>query len=173
MPSKRKDEIMQQFKNKEIDILISTSVIEVGISVPNATLMVIEDADRFGLASLHQLRGRVGRGNLESYCILKTNNNSITSKERLKIMEKSNNGFEIAEKDLELRGPGDFFGVRQSGLPELKMADLIKDIKILELSKKAVSEILQKDPNLQLEENKKIKEKLYNIYHEQLKNIGM
>ena len=173
MPSKRKDEIMQQFKNKEIDILISTSVIEVGISVPNATLMVIEDADRFGLASLHQLRGRVGRGNLESYCILKTNNNSITSKERLKIMEKSNNGFEIAEKDLELRGPGDFFGVRQSGLPELKIADLIKDIKILELSKKAVSEILQKDPNLQLEENKKIKEKLYNIYHEQLKNIGM
>ena len=173
MNSKEKDKIMQEFKEGKIDILISTSVIEVGISVANATLIVIEDADRFGLASLHQLRGRVGRSNLESFCILKTKNNSANSKERLKIMEETNDGFKIAERDLELRGPGDFFGVRQSGLPEFKIADLIKDMKILKLTSDAVNEVLKEDSKLELEKNKMIKQRIYEIYSDKFSNIGM
>lgn len=173
MPPSKKDEIMKSFKEKNIDILISTSVIEVGISVPNATVMVIEDADRFGLASLHQLRGRVGRGSFESFCILKTNNNSAKSRERLAIMRDSNNGFEIAEKDLELRGPGDFFGIRQSGLQELKIADLLKDINVLKITQEAVKETLQKDTTLSSNENKNIRKKIIEDYGEYLKNIGM
>ncbi len=173
MPSSKKDEIMRRFKDGLVDILISTSVIEVGISVPNASVMIIEDADRFGLASLHQLRGRVGRGNYESFCILKTNNKSSTSKERLKIMEKSSNGFEIAQKDLELRGPGDFFGIRQSGLPEFKIADLIKDMQVLKLSKLAVDELLKNDTNLDSKENILIKQKLLKMYSYIWNNLGM
>lgn len=173
MPSSKKDEIMRRFKDGLVDILISTSVIEVGISVPNASVMIIEDADRFGLASLHQLRGRVGRGNYESFCILKTNNKSSTSKERLKIMEKSSNGFEIAQKDLELRGPGDFFGIRQSGLPEFKIADLIKDMQVLKLSKLAVDELLKNDKNLDSKENILINQKLLKMYSYIWNNLGM
>ncbi len=173
MPPGKKDEIMKSFKEKNIDILISTSVIEVGISVPNATVMVIEDADRFGLASLHQLRGRVGRGSFESFCILKTSNNSTKSRERLAIMRDSNNGFEIAEKDLELRGPGDFFGIRQSGLQELKIADLLKDINVLKITQEAVKENLRKDATLSSNENKNIRKKIIEDYGEYLKNIGM
>ena len=173
MNSKEKDKIMQSFKNGEIDILISTSVIEVGISVQNATLIVIEDADRFGLASLHQLRGRVGRSNLESYCILKTKNKSSASRERLKIMEETNDGFKIAERDLELRGPGDFFGTRQSGLPEFKIADLIKDMEILKVTSEAVNEVLKDDRKLEKEKNKKIKQRVYEIYNDKFNNIGM
>jgi len=158
MKNKEKDEIMQKFKNKEIDLLVSTTVIEVGVNVPNATIMVIENAERFGLAALHQLRGRVGRGEHESFCILKTQNKSKTSLERLKIMEKSNNGFVIAEEDLKLRGPGDFFGIRQHGLPEFKLANLLKDIELLKLAIDAAKDILQKDPTLTSGENIKINE---------------
>ena len=132
MKNKQKDEIMNEFKDNKINMLISTTVIEVGISVSNATVMVIENADRFGLAALHQLRGRVGRGSAASYCILKSNNKSAISRQRLDIMRKSNDGFLIAKKDLELRGPGDFFGIRQSGMPEFKLANLLTDTKILE-----------------------------------------
>lgn len=172
MKNKEKDEIMQKFKKNEINILISTTVIEVGISVSNATLMIIENADRFGLAALHQLRGRVGRGNYQSYCILKSNNRSVASRERLKIMEKSNNGFDVARKDLELRGPGDFFGIRQSGLPEFKLADLLKDIKVLENAQNAAKYILNEDKFLEKSENNLLKKELYNKFGEMLKNIG-
>lgn len=172
MKQSLKDEIMLQFKENKINILVSTTVIEVGISVSNATIMIIENADRFGLAALHQLRGRVGRGSDKSYCILKTNNRSQTCKERLSIMEKSNDGFKIAEKDLELRGPGDFFGIRQSGLPEFKVANLLKDINILKLTQVAAKELMQEDPKLELDKNKYIKKIIYSRYSEQLKNIG-
>ena len=170
MKNKEKDEIMNRFKNNETNILISTTVIEVGISVSNATLMIIENADRFGLAALHQLRGRVGRGSFESYCILKSNNRSVNARERLKIMEKSNSGFDIAQKDLELRGPGDFFGIRQSGLPEFKLADLLKDVNILKQTTEAVKEILNEDEKL--EKYPQIKEALNIKFGDSLKNIA-
>ncbi|MEG1705253.1 MAG: helicase-related protein [Clostridia bacterium] len=173
MKSKEKDEVMERFKNNQFNILVSTTVIEVGVNVPNATLMIIENADRFGLAALHQLRGRVGRGEHESYCILKSSNRSSKVMERLKIMEKSNDGFKIAEKDLELRGPGDFFGIRQSGLPEFKLADLLKDMKVLAVTQNVAKEILKDDILLEKEENKVLKEEIYSSYGEQLKNIGM
>lgn len=173
MKSKEKDDIMKRFKNNEFSILISTTVIEVGVNVPNATMMIIENADRFGLAALHQLRGRVGRGEHESYCILKSSIRSTKALERLKIMEKSNNGFEIAEKDLELRGPGDFFGIRQSGLPEFKLADLLKDMKVLQMTQIAAKELLEEDRQLEKEENKALREEIFREYGEQLKNIGM
>jgi len=162
---------MQEFLDGNIKILISTTVIEVGISVSNATVMVIENADRFGLAALHQLRGRVGRGSASSYCILKSNNKSAIARQRLDIMRRSNDGFEIAQKDLELRGPGDFFGIRQSGMPEFKLANLLTDAKILEQTQEAVKNILEQDRKLELEENLKIKEALYLKYGEQLSNI--
>ncbi len=171
MKNKEKDEIMQDFKANKINILISTTVIEVGISVPNATVMVIENADRFGLAALHQLRGRVGRGSASSYCILKSNNKSPIARQRLEIMHKSNDGFEIAQKDLELRGPGDFFGIRQSGMPEFKLANLLTDSSILEKTQEAVKNIIETDRALEREENRKIKDALYEKYGEQLHNI--
>jgi len=172
MKNKEKDEIMQKFKNKEIDILISTTVIEVGVNVPNATIMVIENADRFGLAALHQLRGRVGRGEHESFCILKTQNKSKTSLERLKIMESSNNGFVIAEEDLKLRGPGDFFGIRQHGLPEFKLANLLKDIDLLKLAIDAAKETLEDDPKLENIENESLKEALNIKFGEALEGVN-
>lgn len=171
MKNKEKDSIMQEFKANKINILISTTVIEVGISVPNATVMVIENSDRFGLAALHQLRGRVGRGSASSYCILKSNNKSAIARQRLDIMRKSNDGFEIAQKDLELRGPGDFFGVRQSGMPEFKLANLLTDTKILESTQEAVKTLIEEDRTLSLPQNSKIKNTLYNKYGEQLKNV--
>ena len=171
MKNKEKDSIMQEFKANKINILISTTVIEVGISVPNATVMVIENSDRFGLAALHQLRGRVGRGSASSYCILKSNNKSAIARQRLDIMRRSNDGFEIAQKDLELRGPGDFFGVRQSGMPEFKLANLLTDTKILESTQEAVKTLIEEDRTLSLPQNSKIKNALYNKYGEQLKNV--
>ncbi len=172
MKNKEKDEIMSDFKNKKIDILISTTVIEVGVNVPNATIMVIENAERFGLAALHQLRGRVGRGEHESFCILKTQSKSKTSLERLKIMESSNNGFVIAEKDLELRGPGDFFGIRQHGLPEFKLANLLKDMSVLKIAIEAATETLENDPNLEKQENKFLKQALNIKFGNQLDSIN-
>lgn len=127
-----KEEVMQKFKNKEYDILVSTTVVEVGVDVPNATVIVIENAERFGLSQLHQLRGRVGRSDLQSYCILTTNTSSQETKARLNIMTQTNDGFVIAEKDLQIRGPGEFLGTRQSGLPDMIIADIVNDAKILE-----------------------------------------
>ena len=135
LKNSEKEQVMKDFKNKKYDILVSTTVVEVGVDVKNATVMVIENAERFGLSQLHQLRGRVGRSELQSYCILSSSSKSPDTLERLKVMEETNNGFIIAEKDLELRGPGDFLGVRQSGLPEFLIADIIKDTKTLELAR--------------------------------------
>ena len=130
-----KEDVMQKFKNKEFDILVSTTVVEVGVDVPNATVIVIENAERFGLSQLHQLRGRVGRSDLQSYCILSSNTKSQETRARLDIMTQTNDGFVIAEKDLQIRGPGEFLGTRQSGLPDMIIADLVLDSKILELAR--------------------------------------
>ncbi len=157
MKVKEKDEIMLKFKNKEIDILISTTVIEVGVDVPNANIMVIEDAQRFGLAQLHQLRGRVGRGEYKSYCILKYEGKGDTVRKRMKVMCDTNDGFIISEKDLELRGSGDFFGTMQHGLPEFKIANLFEDIAILKVAQEEAINILKKDPNLEQKENEILK----------------
>ena len=157
MKPKEKDDIMFRFKNREIDILISTTVIEVGVDVPNSNIMVIENAERFGLAQLHQLRGRVGRGNYQSYCILKFNSKSKVVQERMKIMCQTNDGFIISEKDLELRGSGDFFGTAQHGIPEMKIANLFEDVKILKEVQQLSSKIITDDPNLEQEKNKKLK----------------
>ena len=158
MKAKDKDDIMMRFKNKEIDILISTTVIEVGVDVPNANIMVIEDAQRFGLAQLHQLRGRVGRGEYKSYCILKYEGKGETVRKRMKVMCDTNDGFIISEKDLELRGSGDFFGTMQHGLPEFKIANLFEDMNILKVAQETAIKIINRDPKLQQEENIKLKE---------------
>lgn len=130
-----KDDVMNKFKNKEYDILVSTTVVEVGVDVPNATVIVIENAERFGLSQLHQLRGRVGRSDLQSYCVLSSSTKSMETKARLNIMTQTNDGFVIAEKDLQLRGPGEFLGTRQSGLPDMIIGDIVNDSKILELAR--------------------------------------
>ena len=155
MKPKEKDEMMQRFKSGEIQILISTTVIEVGVDVPNASLMIVENAERFGLAQLHQLRGRVGRGEYQSYCILKYEGNSDIVRQRMEIMQKSSDGFVISEKDLELRGPGDFFGTKQHGIPEFKVANLITDIKILKQAQEAANHLLAEDPFIEKVENKR------------------
>ena len=157
MKPKEKDEIMTKFKNGEIDILISTTVIEVGVDVPNANIMVIENAERFGLATLHQLRGRVGRGNFKSYRILKYKGKSELTKQRMDIMVKTNDGFVISEKDLELRGSGEFFGTRQHGLPELKIANLFSDMELLKRVQSVAVAIMEDDPELKKTENSVLK----------------
>ena len=148
LKSSEKETIMKSFVSGEISILVSTTIIEVGVNVPNATVMVVENAERFGLAQLHQLRGRVGRGDTQSYCVLFNQSNSQVSRERMKIMSQSNDGFVISEKDLEIRGPGDFFGTKQHGLPELKIANLYKDIEILKLAQVCAKEMIIEDPGL-------------------------
>lgn len=157
MKPKEKDSIMEEFKNGNIDILVSTTVIEVGVNVPNSNIMVIENAERFGLAQLHQLRGRVGRGEYQSYCILKYQGNSEIIRERMKVISSTNDGFVISEKDLELRGSGEFFGTRQHGIPEFKIANLFEDINILKLVQSIALSIIDKDPFLEKEENKSLK----------------
>lgn len=162
-----KDKIMSDFKENKIQILVSTTVIEVGVNVPNATLMIIENAERFGLAQLHQLRGRVGRGKYKSHCILIYKSKTNICKERMEIMEQTNDGFKISEKDLEIRGPGEFFGTRQHGLPELKVANIFKHIKILKLAQEEAKNILEFDKNLSKKEHillrNEIVEKFKNI----------
>lgn len=145
MKAKEKDQIMNELRAGKIDILVSTTVIEVGIDIPNATVMLIRDAERFGLAQLHQLRGRIGRGAEQSYCILMSDSHTPVAKERLKVMSESEDGFMIAEADLKLRGPGEFFGIRQHGLPELRVANLFQDGKILEEAKEDVLAIMDLD----------------------------
>ena len=144
-------------RDGKIDILISTTVIEVGVNVPNSSIMVVENAERFGLAQLHQLRGRVGRGEYQSYCILKYEGNSETIRERMKVMVDTNDGFVISEKDLELRGSGDFFGTEQHGLPAFKVANLFTDMPILKAVQSLAIRILTEDPKLEREENKPLK----------------
>jgi len=143
-----KEEVMERFRTGDLDVLVSTTVIEVGVDVPNATIMIIENADRFGLAQLHQLRGRVGRGGEQSYCFLVAELRAETTRQRLEILTRTNDGFVVAEKDLELRGPGEFLGTRQSGLPDLFLADLVKDAEILEQARKAAIDLVNADPEL-------------------------
>ena len=154
MRPKEKDIIMEEFKNGKIDILISTTVIEVGVNVPNASIMVVENAERFGLAQLHQLRGRVGRGEYKSYCILKYQGNSDIIRERMKVMQDTNDGFIISEKDLELRGSGEFFGTKQHGLPEFKVANIFEDMPLLKTAQAIAIKILDEDSELKLEKNR-------------------
>lgn len=162
MKPKEKDDIMLRFKNGEIDILISTTVIEVGVDVPNANIMVIENSERFGLAQLHQLRGRVGRGEYKSYCILKFEGKGKVVQERMKIMCQTNDGFVISEKDLELRGSGDFFGTAQHGIPEMKIANLFEDIDVLKTVQDLSSKIMNNDAELEKEENSRLKHLIEN-----------
>lgn len=171
MNAKEKEDVMTRFKEGLIDVLVSTTVIEVGVNVPNATVMVIENAERFGLAQLHQLRGRVGRGSHQSYCILINNSKSDIAKERMDIMVKTNDGFIISEKDLELRGPGDFFGTRQHGLPELKIANIFKHMQILKKVENEVEMMLREDPHLKLDKYPLLRVKLeekFNRFSEEL-----
>ncbi len=158
MKNKEKDEIMLAFKNKEINILVSTTVIEVGVNVPSATVMLIENAERFGLSQLHQLRGRVGRGDKQSYNILVSDNGGKNTKERLEIMAKTNDGFKISEVDLKMRGPGDFFGTAQSGFIDSKIAQFITDVKLVNEVMETAKEILENDPELKDEKHKLLRE---------------
>ncbi len=170
MKPKEKDQVMQDFKDNKISILISTTVIEVGVDVPNANIMVIENAERFGLAQLHQLRGRVGRGEYKSYCILKYNGNSDLIRQRIETMTATDDGFKIAEKDLELRGSGEFFGTKQHGLPEFKIANIFdaEDIKILKLVQELAIKIEAEDSKLENEKNKKLKKMVTRIREERI-----
>ncbi len=162
MPLCDKENVMDQFKNQELDILVTTPVIEVGIDVPNATVMLIDGADRFGLAQLHQFRGRVGRGQYPSYCLLLSDVGGNEARERLRIIERISDGFKLAEEDLRIRGPGDYLGTRQSGIPELKIAD-ITDYELLSIARREAGKILQDDPNLSNPSNKPLLERLKSL----------
>lgn len=166
MKASEKDIIMEEFKDNKIQILVSTTVIEVGVNVPNSNIMAVYNAERFGLAQLHQLRGRVGRGEYQSYCILINESKKKTSMERMRILQKSNDGFEISEKDLEIRGPGEFFGTRQHGIPELRVANLISDIKILKVVQSEAKLIIEEDPKLELEKHRRLKNRIKNMFKE-------
>lgn len=168
MKQEEKDSVMENFAAGNIHVLVSTVVIEVGIDVPNATVMVIENAERFGLAQLHQLRGRVGRGKHQSYCILISDSDSKISGQRNKIMCESNDGFTIAEEDLKLRGPGEIFGTRQHGLPELALGDLVRHVDILEAVKEVAEVILTEDPKLSKEENAYLRHKVQKMFGEKI-----
>ena len=166
MKQSEKDVIMEQFGKREIQILVSTTVIEVGINVPNATVMMVENAERFGLAQLHQLRGRVGRGKYQSYCIFMSASKSKETKERLSILNKSNDGFFIASEDLKLRGPGDLFGIRQSGILDFKLGDVFQDAKILQRASEAAEQLISEDENLEKQNHQNIREYLQKYIRE-------
>ena len=168
MRQEDKDRIMEEFYHGLIDVLVATVVIEVGINVPNSTVIVVENAERFGLAQLHQLRGRVGRGPHKSYCFLIFEGDSEIARKRGEIMEASSDGFFIAEEDLKLRGPGEIFGTRQHGLPDLNISDLSRHLKIMEHAKKEAKVILEKDPVLESDENKGLKRKITKLFGENL-----
>ena len=173
MKPKEKNKIMEAFATGEIQVLVSTTVVEVGVNVPNATVMMVENAERFGLAQLHQLRGRVGRGEHQSYCIFIQGNNEEDTSRRLKILNESNDGFYIAGEDLKLRGPGDLFGIRQSGLMEFKIGDIYNDAGILKNASEAAGEILALDFDLILPQHKALKEHLKGYMSEELENLGI
>jgi ATP-dependent DNA helicase RecG len=157
MSTDEKHDTMTRFRNRETDVLIATTVIEVGIDVPNATVILIDNADRFGLSQLHQLRGRVGRGSELSHCILIADTSNETTEARLKAMCDTNDGFEIAEMDLKLRGPGEFFGTRQHGLPEFKLADITSEMSLLQEAKEDALAMLEKDSRLTRPEHRHLR----------------
>ena len=173
MKNDKKNEVMEAFAKNEIQVLVSTTVVEVGVNVPNATVMMIENAEKFGLAQLHQLRGRVGRGNAQSYCIMINTSNSKAAKKRLEILNKSNDGFYIASEDLKLRGPGDFFGIRQSGDLAFDIGDIYQDATELQDAAESVKAILEIDPELEREEHGALKRELQRFVDEQIKNMTL
>jgi ATP-dependent DNA helicase RecG len=164
MSASKKDQVMTDFRDRTFDILVSTSVIEVGIDIPNATVMMIEGADRFGLAQLHQFRGRVGRGAAQSYCILLATNISQDGNLRLKTMEATNDGFVLAQQDLEMRGPGDFIGTRQSGLPELSWLDQGFDTRLLDTARATAGAIVDASPNVDIRQFPRLKPRLQQFW---------
>ena len=166
MKPKEKNEVMECFARNEIQVLVSTTVVEVGVNVPNATVMMIENAERFGLAQLHQLRGRVGRGDAQSYCIMINATDTEKSRKRLDILNRSNDGFEIANEDLKLRGPGDFFGIRQSGEMQFTLADIYQDAMILQQVAGEVTALLEEDPNLEMSKNVVLRQYLMSYLHD-------
>ena len=163
MPAVEKDRVMRRFRSGELDILVSTPVVEVGIDVPNATVMLVESADRFGLSQLHQFRGRVGRGGEQSYCLLLAQDPSEIGRARLDLIERIQDGFQLAEEDLNLRGPGEFFGTRQSGLPDLRMARL-SDVALLELARDEAIGLFQLDPGLEMPEHRLLVNELARVW---------
>ena len=164
LSGRAKEQTMSAFARGELDILVSTTVIEVGVDVPNATVMVVENAERFGLSQLHQLRGRVGRGQAKSYCFLLSTNRNPETRQRLKVFCSTNDGFRIAEEDLKLRGPGDFFGTRQHGLPQLRVADLATDLQVLQEAREAAQWVLQQDPDLSQPEHREMLERIHQLF---------
>lgn len=166
MKAREKEALMRAFRNGEISLLVATTVVEVGVDVPNATVMMIENAERFGLSQLHQLRGRVGRGAYESYCILVSDHKGEENRRRLHTMVTMQNGFDVAQEDLKLRGPGDFFGRRQHGLPDLRIADLLTDMKTLESARRAAEQLLKEDPALSLPEHRALGESVQRLFLE-------
>jgi ATP-dependent DNA helicase RecG len=161
MKAQEKDEIMKAFTGRQLDLLVSTTVIEVGIDIPQASLMVIEHAERFGLAQLHQLRGRVGRSDIPSYCVLMSDfKGSENARKRLRIMEQTNDGFRIAEADLEIRGPGELLGTRQSGLPDFRVANILRDGRLLNEARTEAFRLVEKDPGLSRPEHAALREVL-------------
>ena len=166
MKAKDKEAVMASFARGELDVLVSTTVIEVGVDVPNAALMIVENAERFGLSQLHQLRGRVGRGKHQSYCVLLSDNRNPDTRERLKVMTRTTDGFRISEEDLKARGPGDFFGRRQHGLPQLRMADLAGDMRVLKEAQQTAQELLTADPALEQPENRRVLEQVRRLFAE-------
>ena len=173
MKPKEKNQIMEQFASGEIQVLVSTTVVEVGVNVPNATVMMVENAERFGLAQLHQLRGRVGRGEYQSYCIFMQGNEQEETSKRLEILNKSNDGFFIAGEDLKLRGPGDLFGIRQSGQLELRIGDIYQDADVLKVASDAAGGILELDRELTLPQNEMLRERLNSYMKYDLENLGL
>lgn len=173
MKAEEKDDIIKSFENNKIHILVSTTVIEVGIDIPNATVMLVEHAERFGLTQLHQLRGRVGRGINKSYCILVRRNITDTSKNRLSVMEKTNDGFIIADEDLKLRGPGEFFGLRQSGFFQFKIADIVQDGSLLRQARSSAFDLIVQDQNLTNDSNKRLREWFISDYDQYLDTIKL
>jgi len=173
MKADEKNRIMERFAAGEIHILVSTTVVEVGVNVPNATVMMVENAERFGLAQLHQLRGRVGRGKAQSYCIFINGNEQDAKNKRLEIMAQSNDGFFIASEDLRLRGPGDMFGIRQSGLLEFAIGDVFNDADVLSQASEAVDQILKIDPELLAEENREYRRRTDELMEKRLTRLAL